>query len=352
MLMKLSPLALIAVLGALLMVPASSQATLVFTRNAANPAVFVAEDDGSKQRRIALGSSPRISPDGDEIAYLRPGKGRLDQPELMLATVSGSVPPRLLAGEMQSLETFAWSPDSTMIACVRVDEDGVERLTLINLVAGTQRTIARGYFNGVSFSPEGGQFVYGRARTESFPLRSDIYRLDLLPPGAVGVRPELPQQVTTDQRSVSPLWGPNGQVVLAKQLGAEQRKYGPKNELFLMKVDGSGVRRLTRTEVDPLQVGLVPTEWSADGQRLLAEFTGQDTAYAVAVNPRTGAQRSLSRNHEVGLIGTALASGGGRVLGWRGGFEPGPDHDVVSIPFSGGKARVLVRNGFEPDWNR
>ncbi len=339
-------------LVALLAVPAAADATLTFVRNSTNPAVFVAADNGSKQRRVALGTNPQVSPDGELIAYLTPPKGKQRQPHLWLATASGAEPPRWLAVEMAYGDTIAWSPDSTQIACVREEEGGAQMLTLIDVAAGTQRIIARGYFNGVSFSPEGGQLVYGRAPSDRFPPRSDVYRFDLLPPGAVSVAPERPQRLTTDQSSLNPLWGPSGQIVFAKQLGAKQRKYGPKNELFLMRADGSGVRRLTRTEVDPLQVGLVPTEWSANGRRLLAEFTGQDTAYAVTVNPRTGAQRSLSRNTEIGFIGTALSSDGGRVLGWRGGFEPGPDHDVVWVPYAGGKARALVRNASEPDWSR
>lgn len=328
----------------LLALPAAAQATLTFVRHPLKPTVFVAADDGSKQQRVALGMAPHVSPDGDEVAYLREGKGHEPQLELILATASGAVPPRLLAVEMQSLSTFAWSPDSNRIACVRVEEDGTERLTLIDLVAGTQRTVARGYFNGVSFDSTGGQIVYARAPGERFPPRSDVY--------LAAVAGGKPTALTHDHRSLSPVWGPAGGIVFVKQLGAGQRKYGPKNELYLMNPSGGGVKRLTRTEVDPLLFGLVPTEWSSDGRRLLAEFTGQDTSYAVAVNPRTGAQRALTKNPESGFVGTALSSGGGRVLGFTGGFEPGPDHDVVWVPYDGGRHRVLVRNAFEPDWSR
>jgi Tol biopolymer transport system component len=159
-------------------------------------------------------------------------------------------------------------------------------------------------------------------------------------------------RITRDHRSLSPLWGPNGTIVFVKQLGAGQRRYGPKNELFLMQPDGSRVRRLTHTRVDPLLQGLTPTDWSADGRRLLAEFGGQDTSYAVAVNPRTGAQRPLTRNFETGFTGAALSTDGRFVLGATGGYEPGPGHNVVSLPYTGGRATVLARNASEPDWSR
>lgn len=119
-----------------------------------------------------------------------------------------------------------------------------------------------------------------------------------------------------------------------------------------MNPDGSRVERLTNTKVDPLVQGLSPTQWSADGSRLLTEFGGQDTSYAVTVNPRTGAERTLTKEREVGFIGTALSADGSTVLGDTGGFEPGPQHKVVTIPYTGGKPKVLAKNASEPSWSR
>ncbi len=343
--------AALSVVGVCLVAPATSQATLVFTRNPLNPAVFVAKDDGSAARRVGLGSSPRVSPDGKTIVFYRSGKGK--QPAaLMVAAANGGAPKKLVTG-WQNPFVFAWSPDSARIAVLLGPEVGAQRLTTIDIATGDQQTIASGFFSGVSFSPEGSeQLVYARAPSESFPPRSDVYRIDLLPPGAVGVAAPEPQQLTSDHRSFSPLWGPSNRIVFVKQLGGKQRKYGPKNDLFLIKTDGSEVKRLTHTKVGPLLSGLSPTEWSANGRRLLAEFGGQDTSYAVAVNPRTGSERALTREREVGFVGTAISFNGKVVLGSIGGFEPGPGHKVVSIPYTGGKPRVLATNASEPDWNR
>ena len=35
----------------------------------------------------------------------------------------------------------------------------------------------------------------------------------------------------------------------------------------------------------------------------------------------------------------------------EGGFDPGNKHTVVTRPFNGGKAKVLVKNASEPDWS-
>jgi Tol biopolymer transport system component len=340
-----------AVLAAFTVSPATSEATLAFTRNPLSPTVFAANDNGSGARRIGPGSGPRVSPDGQTIVFFRFGQGK--QPSgLMVAPAAGGAP-KLLAANWQDPYTFAWSPDSTTVAVLLGPEVGKQRLTTIDVASGAQRTIARGFFSGVSFSPQGSeQLVFAMAANESFPPRSDIYRIDLLPPGATSVAAEEPQALTTDHRSSSPLWGPNNRIVFVKHLGEKSRKYGPKNDLFLIDPDGSKVKRLTHTKVDPLLSGLSPTEWSANGSRLLTEFGGQDTSYAVTVNPKTGAERTLTKAREVGFVGTALSKDGKFVLGSLGGFEPGPGHKVVRIPYAGGKPKVLAKNASEPDWSR
>jgi Tol biopolymer transport system component len=335
--------------AAFLLAPAVSQATLVFTRNPLNPAVFAANNDGSGARRIGSGSSPRVSPDGQTVVFFRHEPRK---PPELIAAPTGDGPSRQLAVNWKESSTFAWSPDSTTIAVLLGPEIGRARLTTIDVASGAQHVVAKGFFNGVSFAPGGGQLVYGRAGSEDFPLQSDVYRFDILPPGAVPVAASEPHRLTSDHRSLSPLWGPNWKIVFVKQLGHKQRQYGPKNDLFLMNPGGDQVRRLTHTKVGPLPFGLSPTEWSANGQRLLAEFGGQDTTYAVAVNPRTGAERALTKEREVGFVGAALSGDGSTVLGSLGGFEPGPGHKVVSIPYRGGKPKLLAGNASEPDWNR
>jgi Tol biopolymer transport system component len=338
-------------LAAFLIAPTVSQATLVFTRNSLNPTVYVADDDGSAARRVGLGSNPRVSPDGKTMVFFRSGKGR-QPPKLMVASTAGGTPSGI-ALNWRNPFVFDWSPDSAAVAVVLGPELGKQRLTTIDLASGAQRVVARGYFNGVSFSPQGHeQLVYAMSANESFPPHSDIYRIDLLPPGAESIAAVEPQRLTRDHRSTSPLWGPSGRIVFVKHLAEKTRKYGPKNDLFLMNPNGGKVKRLTRTKVDPLLSGLSPTEWSANGKRLLAEFGGQDTSYAVTVNPSTGAERALTREREVGFVGTALSGDGKFVLGSIGGFEPGPGHKVVSIPYVGGKATVLANNASEPDWSR
>ena len=107
-----------------------------------------------------------------------------------------------------------------------------------------------------------------------------------------------------------------------------------------MNPNGKQVKRLTHTKVDPLLQGLFPTAWSANGKRLLAEFGGQDTSYAVARQPpdrRPEADRSKATASRASSAPRSPPTAR-TVLGYTGGFEPGPSHDVATVPYGGGKA--------------
>jgi hypothetical protein len=348
---KLSLVLSALVLAVLLAIPAAAQATLAFVRNPAHPTVFVAGDDGSGAKKLLAGQNPHVSPDGKIVALLRQGASLKSKPEMVLAPADGSASPTVLAKGWRLSEVFAWSPDSKLVVAVLGPELGKQRLVLVDTETGAQRTLAHGFFNGVSFSPDGGELVYAMAGAEGFPPRSDLYRTEVLPPGAVSVKAVVPQRLTKDHNSSYPLWGAQ-KIVFVKTADAKKRKYGPKNELYLVNPNGKGVKRLTHTKVDPLLQGLFPTDWSASGNQLLTEFEGQDTSYAVGVNPKTGAQKPIGKVGEQGFVGTALSNDGKLVLGYTGGFDPGSKHDVMSIPYAGGKGKVLAKNAFEPDWSR
>jgi len=345
---KLSLALSVLVLAALLGLPAAAQAALTFVRNPFHPAVFVANNDGSSAKKVDDGETPHVSLDANSIAYLHQAAG--NKQELKLALVAGGPSRTLMVGWREPFY-LEWSPDSKTIAALRGPELGKRKLVTIDVAAGTQSVIASGFFSGFSFSPDGMELVYAKADSESFPPRSDVFRSEYPIPGVVHVQAPQTVRLTNDHRSSYPLWGPS-RIVFVKTLDAKKRKYGPKNELYLMNPQGKGVKRLTHTKVPALAQGLFPTNWSANGNRLLAEFEGQDISYAVKVNPKTGAQKPVSTAGEQGFVGTALSADGKLVLGYTGGFEPGPNHDVVTVPYGGGKAKVLAKNAFEPDWSR
>jgi Tol biopolymer transport system component len=337
------------VLAALLAFPAVAGATLAYVKNPFKATIFVAEDDGSGARRVEGGYSPKVAPNGLSVAYFHEGPKHAQ--ELKLAPAAGGAAVTLMTN-FREAHSLAWSPDSKTIAAVRGPELGKRKLVVIDLATGTQSVIAQGFFSGFSFSPTGTEIVYAISQSEKFPPRSDLFRFPVPIPGVVNVRAAEPVRLTRDHRSSQPLWGPE-KIVFVKTVDAKKRRYGGKNELFLMTPQGKGVKRLTHTKVPPLLQGLFPTDWSANGRRLLTEFSGQDTSYAVVVNPRTGAQRPVAGTGEQGFVGTDLSADGKLVLGFNGGFDPGlRNHKVQTVPYGGGKPKTLVKEAFEPSWSR
>ena len=337
--LKLVPALLVVV--ALLAVPAAAQATLAYTTHVFHPHVVVAQNNGKGVKAIGAGTTPKVSPNGKLVAFEREsGNGK--NPEMKLYDVATGKTKTIFAPWRESY-TFAWSPDSTMVAALRGGELGTRTLFVVNVETGKATRIATGYFNAVSFSPDNKEVVFGLA-SEEFGGKIDIVR------GPVAGGPTSP--LTHDGISGWPLWGPQGQIVFVKQLNAKSRKYGPKNDLFLMNANGKGVKRLTHTTVGDLVSGLFPTAWSASGNQLLTEFGGQDTSYAVTVNPKTGKENNLSPNNsETGFAGVALTPNGKTVLGYIGGYEGGSNSlKIASVPYKGGKPKVIVTGGFNPSW--
>lgn len=337
---KFSMLAVLLVAGLLLALPAAVQASLTFVRGEANRAVYVAKDNGTDIRKIGPGDSPHMAPDGSSVAYF--DEGPAHSTNLKLAPVAGG-PAKTLMQSWREPFYLEFSPNGEQILALRGAELGKRKLVLITIADGTQKVLASGYFHGFGFDPEGNQVVYAKSNSENFPPRSNIYLVS-----AAGGKAKA---LTTDGRSLAPLWGPTGKIAFVKQIEANKRQYSPKNEIYLMNENGKGVKRLTHTKVDPLLLGLYPTAWTGDGKRILAEFQGQDTSYAVGVNAVTGAQKPIGPAGEQGFVGTALSSNGKTVLGFEGGFEGGNKRTVVTRPFNGGKAKVLVKNAYEPDWS-
>jgi hypothetical protein len=320
--------------AAVLVAAPAAQAALVYVKKPVStaPQVWIAEDDGTGGRRLGTGIAPAISPDGNWVAWRAPGS----RERVMLMKATGRTP-RRLARSIQIGE-LRFSPDSTKLGIVMRS-----RLAIHDIPARETFTAAHGFIRGFSFSPDSRSVVYGTSgRNEAFDAPSDLYALELDSDGKT--------RVTRDRKSLNPLWGPDGNVVFDRQ--TPRPGDAPKYNLFSIHLDGGSLRRITSLRIPPLLSGLVPVDVSADAKRLLAEFTGQDTAVGFAVNPLTGRTRSLAPRRGSGFVGTDISADGRTVLGTTGGPDPGDRQDVVSMPWAGGKPTVLVKRATSPDWNR
>jgi hypothetical protein len=205
----------------------------------------------------------------------------------------------------------------------------------------TEVKAASGNIRGFSFSPDSGAVVFGTAgRSDAVDAPSDLYYFTL----AERVR----SRVTRDRKSLNPLWGPAG--IVHDRMNAREGD-APSYNVFEIQPDGGSLRRITSLRIPSLVSGLVPLEQSANGKRMLANFIGQDTQVAFRVNTETGKAKALDQDFENGLVGFDLTADGRTVLGHTGGPDPTARHDVVTVPYGGGKPEVLVRRASFPDWS-
>jgi Tol biopolymer transport system component len=336
---KLKAFSILFAIAALLALPAAANATLSYTKGLQKPRVYVAEDNGNGARQVGLGTNSHVSPDGEWIVYERESSS--GSSELRLYQVDIHKSERLLNPWAESF-VFAWSPDSTKIAAVTGGVRGKRTLLVIGAQSQRREKVARGYFNGVSFSPESDEIVYGASQTEN-TLKSDIFRYAL---GGTA-----PKALTTGKVSAYPLWGPKEQIVFARFRPAKKVSEAPAGQLFVMNPEGQRVSQVSHTKVSPLATGLIPVAWSENGARLLTEFAGEDQSYAVALCTVTGSEKKLTKNPETGLQGAGLSPDGTTVLGTVGlGFGGNQQPKVVTVPWGGGPEKVLVPGGYLPSW--
>jgi len=317
----------------LLVAAAPAQAKLVYVKDpgSESPRVYVAEDDGSKPRRIGSGFSPTVSADGRWVAWV--AQGPLQR--VMLRRSDRSRKARRVS-RASFVSQLQFSPDSKQLGMALQN-----RLSVHDIPTRTTFNAASGNIRGFSFSPDSKSVVYGTSgRNEGDDAESDLYWIEF----DAGPR----QRITRDRKSLNPLWGPNGIIHDRQKVRMGD---APSYNLFEIQPDGGSLRRITSLRIPSLLSGLVPVELSADGTRLLAEFTGQDTGVGFAVNPSTGGTRSLSRDAENGFLGFDLSADGRTVLGHTGGPVPSARHDVVTMPWGGGEPTVLVRRAAFPDWS-
>jgi hypothetical protein len=316
-----------------LLVAAPAEATLVYVKDpgGTDAHVWVARDDGKQPRRIGPGHSPTVSPDGRWVAWIQDGTP--DQVMMRLADRSRRA---RIVGRSSAVGELRFSPDSKSLGLVLS-----RRLFVYDIRERKDVKAASGTIRGFSFSPDSGAVVFGTSgRSDAVDAPSDLYYFTL----AERVR----RRITRDRKSLNPLWGPGG--IIHDRMNAREGD-APSYNLFEIQSDGGSLRRITSLRIPSLISGLVPVELADNGKRLLAGFVGQDTEVGFRVNTETGRAKALDEDFENGFVGFDLSADGRTVLGHTGGPDPTNRHNVVTMPYAGGDAKVLVRRAGFPDWS-
>jgi Tol biopolymer transport system component len=284
---------------------------LAFHTGPAGAGISVVDPDGTGLTEITdpsggqFDSFPVWSPDGTRLAFRR-GSG---DHELFVANADGTGLTALAPG--YSAEPPAWAPDGSRIAFTAyrgekgaiyvVDPDGS------NLTEVTDR--GGGW---LSWSPDGVRIVFGGAAEGG---GADIFTVS-----ADGT--SLARLTEDEGFDWTPVWSPEGEWIVF------QSDRDGESELYVVRPDGSGMRRLTDLPTD--DVGGYSPVWSPDGSTIAVEVYehGNWDLYLVGIDGRT-----VRLTDDPGDENSPVWSPDGEWIGYNGSEVSSTGGGNVGTPF-------------------
>ncbi|MGK7346243.1 MAG: Tol-Pal system beta propeller repeat protein TolB [Candidatus Nitrospinota bacterium M3_3B_026] len=191
-------------------------------------------------RRIGVNTTGEWSPDGKKVAFSLSRKGNSD---IYICDADGSNVRKIT--RWRSIETSpSWSPDGKRIAFTS-DMSGSPQIYTMN-IDGTGRkrlTFKGGYNDGAAWSPKGAHIAYTSLLDGKFNI------------AVINVRESSDTRQLTSGAGTNeaPSWSPDGRNIAFSSNRAGSR------QIYIMKADGSGQRRITS-----LQGGGYTPAWGPD----------------------------------------------------------------------------------------
>jgi dipeptidyl aminopeptidase/acylaminoacyl peptidase len=361
---------------------------IVYTRRWVNrmedkweSALWVMDADGSRNRFLIKGASAVWSPDGTRIAYLADGepKGQQVFVRWMDAEGASSQITRVSDGP----QDVKWSPDGKSLGFVMLvpkpndwaidmpkppkdakwtgtprlvdrlhfrqdrrgfTETGYTHIFVVSADGGTPRQVTSGDWNvgsrfdgllgrvGWDWTPDGRTIVVDGMDDPKADLNyreSNIYAVDVATGGA--------RRLTTE-RGIweGPVVSPDGKRIAFSGYPATRQTYRA-SDLYVMGVDGSGVRKISGAlDRDPVGV-----TWARDGSGVY--FAAEDRGTSnVRFAPVTGDTRSVTSG--VHMLSLNSVSRAGVAAGVRSSFHNPPDVVRVDLKRPGAVAQLTRVN--------
>ena len=288
--------------------------------------LWIMNADGSRNRFLVKGSNARWSPDGTRIAYFADGEPKGTQVFVRWMDAEGATSQITHVSETPS--SLSWSPDGRSVAFTmlvksetpwkismpaapegakwtpapriidrlhyRRDrtgfvEQGTTRIFLVPAEGGTPRQLTTGDYGtselsggpNYDWTPDGRTIVFDGLRESDFDYRyreSYLYAVDVSS-GAVR------QLVTKKGSWTNPVVSPDGRSVAFT--GSDFGTYSyHADEVWIIGIDGTGMRALTTYDRDPGNV-----RWSPDGSGVFFALGEQGTSNIYFAGLRGGNAR-------------------------------------------------------------
>jgi Tol biopolymer transport system component len=197
-------------------------------------AVWLMNADGSHARQLVQGSDVKWSPDGKRIAYV--GKGEPNGSQIFIRWMDSEGASTQVSHVTEAPSALEWSPDGKSIAFTST-RGGSKDIWEINSDGSGLRELARvrqrtRYNSALVASPDGRWLAYSGG--------SSPYNKDLFVVSSSGGRPRRITHTTGPfEDDHGPAWSPDGKFL------AFDRQVDDYNSIFVARVDGSRVKRLT-----------------------------------------------------------------------------------------------------------